>query len=310
MPPPYTVTLTGFRPIRRHPPNDQPFTEVDIQESPDAIAWVTLETQQLVPVDADAAEPAFRNLTLDTAQLERAYYRVVWRVGAPGGPTSTSGAVYNDAAGGGYPSLADLLEDASDELAGLTASAQAMLRAEAIAGVERYCGQRFLPRVGTLIVDGTGASELYLPERVEALTGVLVKGSDLDLSQVEVSEDGARLHFAAVGTGYYEQAMQSVAGRDSRTFRAGAGTVILTGTFGWATLPAEVERAIRVEMEEQAAADASALSGIVSSARRLGLKNVSQGNLRADIGDPSMLAPRAAALLSGYVWHGLGGYLL
>jgi hypothetical protein len=44
--------------------------------------------------------------------------------------------------------------------------------------------------------------------------------------------------------------------------------------------------------------------------RSLGIRDVSQGNLRLNIGDAAMLSPRAVRLLHGLVWHGAGGELV
>jgi hypothetical protein len=97
---------------------------------------------------------------------------------------------------------------------------------------------------------------------------------------------------------------------DSRTFRVGAGAIVLTGVFGWSETPATVEQAIRLEMEAQAQADANRLSGVVAGARRLGLTDIAQGNLRVSLGDPSEVTPRTARLLAGYVWTGEAGRLV
>lgn len=209
----------------------------------------------------------------------------------------------------GYPTTEQLVDASSvSELLALSGPQQDALRDIAIADVERYCGQAFTPYIGDVVVDGGGGREVFPPKRVEELTGIVVKGTSIDLTDVAVSEKGDRIHFLALSTDYAVAAMRETA-FDSRTFRSGSGTVVLTGTFGWSVVPAAVAQAIRIEMEQQALADASELSGIVSSSRRLGLRSVAQGNLRAEIGDPSVVSPQAARLLSNYVWLGPGGYL-
>lgn len=210
----------------------------------------------------------------------------------------------------GYPSTADLVADSNvSELTTLAFAEQELLRDEAIAAIERYCGQSFTLYEGELLIDGSGARELYAPRRIETLTGVVVKGTSLDLTDIVISPEGDRIHFAPYSTDYAVLAMRETA-YDSRTFRAGSGTVVLTGTFGWSLVPARVVQAIRVEMEEQALADANGLAGTISAYRRLGLRNIAQGNLRADIGNPSDVSPRTARLLAGYVWIGAGGDLV
>lgn len=210
----------------------------------------------------------------------------------------------------GYPTTGELVAASSvSELLVLSGPQQDALRDVAIADIERFCGQQFTTYVGDLVVDGGGGREVFPPKRVEVLTAIVVKGTSIDLTDVVVSERGDRIHFLPLSTDYAVMAMRETA-YDSRTFRSGSGTVILTGTFGWSVVPAPVVQAIRIEMEQQALADASPLSGIVGSSRRLGLRNISQGNLRAEVGDPSVVSPQAARLLDpAYVWLGPGGYL-
>lgn len=209
----------------------------------------------------------------------------------------------------GYPSTADLVADSEvTELTSLSAVEQDALREMAIQAVERFCGQSFTLYEGSLTVDGSGARELFAPRRIETLTDLEVKGTSIDLTDVLVSPEGDRLHFEQYATSYAVAAMREH-WHDTRTFRAGSGTVILTGTFGWSVVPQAVVLAIRIEMEDQAQADANKLAGTVAAFRRLGLRNIAQGNLRADIGNPSDLSPRSAKLLAKYVWTGPGGYL-
>lgn len=208
-----------------------------------------------------------------------------------------------------YPTTATLVAASSvTELTSLTAPQQDALRDVATSAVERYTGQQFTPSTDDVVIDGSGSREIFTPIRVETLTDISVKGSSIDLTDVVLGANGDRLHFAAPSTSYAVVAMREHA-YDTRTFRSGAGTIILSGTFGWSVCPPAVVQALRIEMEVQAAADASALSGIVASARRLGMTNLSQGNLRAAIGDPSEISPQAARLLAPYVFVGAGGYL-
>ncbi len=208
-----------------------------------------------------------------------------------------------------YPTTAALVAESNvDELTGMDPAEQDLLRELAIAAIEDFTGQEFLPTVGDLVMDGGGGREVFPPKRVEALTGVVVKGTDIDLSDVVVDPVGNRIHFLPLSASYAVQAMRE-SSFDTRTFRAGSGTVVLTGTFGWTTVPRLVAIALRKEMEAQARADKSGLSGIVASARALGLRDVSQGNLRVSLGDPSRLSPDAARLLGKFVWTGPGGHL-
>lgn len=210
----------------------------------------------------------------------------------------------------GYPTREDLVAGSTvDELLASSSAQQDAYRALAILTVENYTGQVFLPFEGEIAVDGSGGRELYLPRRVEALTDVVVQGTSIDLTDVTISDDGARLSFAPLSTSYAVAAMRETS-IDSRTFRTGAGTVILSGLFGWSLVPAAVTEAIRCEMEAEALAKTGPLSGVVGQARRLGLQNIAQGNLRAQVGDPSAISPDAARWLTGLVWRGLGGQLV
>lgn len=212
----------------------------------------------------------------------------------------------------GYPSTATLVAASSvAELDELSTAEQEALRAVAISSVERFTGQSFTVDGpgSTMVVDGSGGREVFLPRRVEALTAITVKGSAIDLTDVALSSDGSRLYFQPLADGYAVQAMRDTP-YDTRTFRRGAGTLVLVGTFGWSACPDAVTQALRLEMEEQALADASALSGIVSAHRRLGLRDIAQGNLRATIGVPGEIGARASRLLAPLVWTGAGGYLV
>jgi hypothetical protein len=211
-----------------------------------------------------------------------------------------------------YPATEELLaQSSSSELMDLSSAEQEALRTVAIAAVERFTGQRFESAgPGEVVtIDGAGGREVFLPKRCEALSGVIVKGTSIDLTDVALDEKGARLYFQPRSTHYAVVAMYD-SPRDTRTFRAGAGTIVLTGTFGWSVCPDPVAQALRLEMEEQASADASALSGLVSSYRRLGIADIAQGNLRAQIGTPGEIGARAARLLAPYVWTGAGGFLV
>lgn len=209
-----------------------------------------------------------------------------------------------------YPTRSALVAASSvEELTSLTLEQQDALRTVAIAGVEFFTGQRFEPEIGQERIDGHGGDELYLPRRVEVLTGVTVAGASIALGDVVLGPNGDRLHFRRdAGLGYYEQAMASLHGADTRTFRSGPGTILVSGTFGWSECPAAVEQAIRLDMEEQAQADASKLAGITASARRMGLRELTQGNLRLSIGVAGGMSLRIQELLVPLQWKGPQGW--
>ncbi len=209
-----------------------------------------------------------------------------------------------------YPTTAALVAASTvAELTGLTTAQQDAYRAVAIVNVERFTGQKFEPRVGTLVLDGQGGVELYPPERVEVLTLIVVAGTSIDLTDVKLSPKGDRIYFLPLSGDYAVVAMREHA-FDTRTFRSGAGTVTLTGTFGWTVCPSAVVEALRIEMEDLAVADKSQLAGIVASSRRLGIRDVAQGNLRLTVGQPGQISARAAQLLGDLIWLGPGGVLL
>lgn len=207
-----------------------------------------------------------------------------------------------------YPTATELAEG-SEVLAGVPETRLDALRRLAIRKIEVFTGQKFEPSTVDLIEDGPGGGVLYPSKRVELLTGVLVKGTDMDLTDIELDPSGMRITLRPMSTSYAVRAMQETA-YDTRTFRSGAGTVVLTGTFGWTIPPAEVTDALRGEMESEQLAKGSALAPTVAAYRRLGLTDIAQGNLRASIGDPSLVTPETAMLLADLVWTGAGGFLV
>lgn len=209
----------------------------------------------------------------------------------------------------GYPPASALVAGAAPELRDATAAGQETYRRLAIKAVEGYTGQHFEPSYhdasAPLILDGPGGGELYLPKRAETLTAVFIKGLDVDLTDVTLSAKGDRLSFAALSQDYAVVAMRETA-YDTRTFRRGAGTVTLHGTFGWSAVPEDIVLALREEMTELARADGSGLAGSVSAFRRLGIRQTMQGNLNLSIGDPSAISPKAATLAADYIWPAAG----
>lgn len=311
------VNLVGYRPSPRY--DALAWDRARFEEGPDgptppAGAGADLGTQVLNPLDADPAKPQARNFTILNASAPPRWYRVIFFRQGEAGVEDASGWDYYAPGAEGYPNTVELVSQSSvAELVDLTLEQQDALRAIAISDVEQFTGQVFQPRTGTQIEDGTNGEELHVTERIASLTAVQVKGTSLALTDLEIAPDGDRLYFKApVGPSYYLSAMASASDDavDSRTFRAGPGTVILTGVFGWEECPEPVVQAIRIQMETQARADASQLATVVSQARRLGLQSISQGNLRAQVGNPALVAPEAARLLGPYVWHGRGGVLL
>lgn len=214
-----------------------------------------------------------------------------------------------------YPTLDDLLEaSATEDLTGASPAEQTTYYVLAIQAVESYTGQRFESEDAVERVDGSGGSEVYLPRRLLTLDSVAqVDGDALDLTNfdVAVGVNSARLVWAALDTSYYAQAMRAVQGWvDTRTFRTGVRNLLIAGTWGWEDPPPEVVAAIRLDMEDQAGASGLALAGTIHAYRRLGVRDVSQGNLRLTL-DPiaaQSLSPRAAALVHHLIWTGPAGW--
>ena len=205
-----------------------------------------------------------------------------------------------------YPTTADLVNaSSSPELRALNSSQQDALRASSIAAIEEYTGQRFEPYTATKTIDGSGAGELYLPARLETLTSISVKGVALALSDVVLSDDKDRVAWKGlIGTNYYERTLLELDERP-RTFPYEAGAVAINGTWGWTTTPQRVITAIRYDMEDQAAHDANAMSSTIDAFRKMGLRDVSQGNLRATLAaSPPTVSTRAVSLLDSYLWAG------
>jgi hypothetical protein len=71
------VTLEGFQPSPRY--DGLAWTQARIEEGTASVGpWVTLETQNLSPVDADPTNPATRNFTTQLAGDGELWYRIVF----------------------------------------------------------------------------------------------------------------------------------------------------------------------------------------------------------------------------------------
>lgn len=73
------VSIEDVRPAPRY--DGEPWTDAEFQEgtASDTTVWTTLETIALSPVDADPANPAYRNFTTDQASdTDGLWYRIVF----------------------------------------------------------------------------------------------------------------------------------------------------------------------------------------------------------------------------------------
>ena len=71
------VTLEDYRPSPRY--DALPWTQARIEEGTASVGpWVTLETQNLSPVDADPRNPAYRSFTTQLGTAPEQWYRIVF----------------------------------------------------------------------------------------------------------------------------------------------------------------------------------------------------------------------------------------
>lgn len=208
----------------------------------------------------------------------------------------------------GYPPLADVVAGSDvPALTNLPSEEQQELYNSSIVAVEEFCNQTFdyFPAIDK-VLDGTGTDVLYLPQRLETVSELLVEGSGLEIGDVALSEEHDRLYVRAAATtpSYYTQAIRDIEGNPPLVFVFGTENIAISGDWGWFSVPANVLRAIRRDMEDTALADQNALSSSIRAFRKLGLRDISQGNLRADIAGAWGLSPEVMVLLTRYVWQG------
>jgi hypothetical protein len=128
------VSLEDYRPAPRY--DSVPWTDAQIQEgtASDELAWVTLETQPLTPVDSDPANPMYRNFTTMLGTAADRWYRIVFldaslNVGQPTIPVQNTqddrpvyatvselADVLNQSATQRHDALFRVLTSASDEI--------------------------------------------------------------------------------------------------------------------------------------------------------------------------------------------------
>jgi hypothetical protein len=210
-----------------------------------------------------------------------------------------------------YPTYQELVADSTVEaLTSLDAAAQESLFLASKAAVEEFCGQTFdYQPATTYTLDGAGGTTVYLPRRLEALTDLVVDGSSLSAEDVIIGlpdQDklSVRSDIGAIGNYYTKTLRQILSDTEPTLFTYGVESVTITGDWGWATFPPPVGIAIRKDMEDQALADSSALNESIRAYRKLGLRDISQGNLRAAVGGAPGLSDEVVRLLMPYVWIG------
>jgi len=184
---------------------------------------------------------------------------------------------------------------------------QDVLYRAAIIAVEDYCGQSFDFWLDTQqFLDGSGTRTLYLPMRVETLHEIEVSHSGLEAAFVHLSEKGDRIIVNAdAGIGnYYERTMMDIQDDPPLKFTYGADTVRVVADWGYTDFPQAVFDALRIDMEDQALSDTNALSQTLRAFRKLGLRQIDQGNLTANISRGAMLSDRVAQILQPFIWYG------
>lgn len=221
----------------------------------------------------------------------------------------------------GYPDLATLLA-ASDltELTSLDPDVQAGLRASAIGAVEGFCVQSFAED-GTVadpverVLDGPGAKKLWLPKRLAELVSLKVDGASIDETDVAIGSagpipEGANDHLyldtSAFAATWLTRALRP---DEPPLFAAGVMNVRVSGIWGWkaAEFPVAIEQALRIDMEDQAAAAAHGLGSSIRALRALGAREASQGPLSVTaMRQHPVLSDRALELAEPYVFGAHG----
>lgn len=210
----------------------------------------------------------------------------------------------------GYPSTASLVARSKvEELTDLEADEQDALRDMAITAIEEHCGQRFVPEVLTLKVNGNGGQTVALPRRLAVLDTLAAAGTVLGAANAEITDTHDTLQLADTGrVGWLQRAEADAFGWGAPSFPLGVGNITVTGTWGWLAdeFPRAVRDAILIDMEDQAIADASELASTVRGFRRLGLREARQGNLSFSMRGSAGLGEKAIGLLRAYVWTPAG----
>jgi hypothetical protein len=214
----------------------------------------------------------------------------------------------------GYPTASDLVgESQVPELTSLSTTQQNWLYEASVAAVEEYCGQKFDFQPGvTMTLDGSGTDTLYLPKRLEVFTDITVIDSGLETADMIIGPDNdtilVKRHAYSLGN-YYTRTLRDLSGALPLLFTWGPDTVTITGDWGWASFPDQVRTALRKDMEDTALADANMLSSTIRSYRKLGLRDIAQGNLRATIAGSPGLGDEVLMLLRPFIWRGAIGAL-
>lgn len=298
----FVVSVENFRPTPRH--DGVLWVEARLEESLYPTGpWSPLGLTDITAYP-DASQPPEIDLTSDEGTINPnvAYYRVVFI--DPDGNVNESDPIGPS----GYPTTEEFVADSSvSELTSLGEAEQDALRTASINAVEEFCNQTFtLEMQRSYTLDGTGTGVLYLPRRILNLTDIIVPESTVSPSEVIINERRDRLILweGVSTTGYYQTAIRDLADAWPVRFTFGMGNIVILGDWGWEAVPSAVKVAIRKDMEDTALADANGLSQTARAFRKMGMRDVSQGNLRAAVSGAYGLSPEVMSLLDRYVWIG------
>jgi hypothetical protein len=176
--------------------------------------------------------------------------------------------------------------------------------------------------VATVRVDGSGTGTLFLPQRLAVLDAIDAPYSAISAATIALAESRDRLTIDGVRPlgwamkAYYDwQSIDLGAGSGGPTFPDGDANIEITGTWGWLDAdwegdPAPLEpvrQALRVDMEDQALADANQLGPTIRAFRALGVRGFSQGRTTATLGRAASVSPEVQRLLAPFVWHDVRG---
>lgn len=189
----FVVSFRAFSPAPRF--DGIPFEGVRYEEAVNYSAgpWAGLETQLLVPIDADPSEPLLRNLTTTQALLEAGWYRLAWIDAA--GHEEVSDPVGRSGAGLMLPPAEDDIRERSFLLQQLypedppTAAVEWRLREvvrDAVAIIESLTGRRLDPtlpeglvriavRAVTLKTERMGLATASAKVRRKAISGTRLR---------------------------------------------------------------------------------------------------------------------------------------
>lgn len=300
----FVVTLRNFRPVPRY--DSAKWTSAVIQEAATALGtWADVEEFAIADY-ADPTAPPELSFTTDAATLNPAlgwfriaFYDVADNVSfsSPVGPS-------------GYPTTEELVAASTiTELTTLSETEQDALRESSINAIEEFCNQSFMYEPdSSYYVDGAGTGVLYLPRRIVTLTAITIPDSSISLSDILINDLRDRLFLQPgnnpLTNNYYSAAIRELSGSWPMRFTYGTGNILIEGDFGWSAVPAPVKVAIRKDMEDTALADANGLSNTARAFRKMGMRDVSQGNLRATVTGAWGLSPEVMGLLDRYVWIG------